>query len=594
MAQFEARNAHATFFVTGNNIGKGAIDENWRDVISKMYANGHQIASHTWSHQNLDQITSEQRFDQMVKNEMALRNIIGKYPTYMRPPYSACDTAACQADLKTLGYVVTSFDLDTDDYNQLTKEKIQTAKNNFKNGIDLAGPNGDALSISHDIHDLSANNLTGYMLDYVYNAGWTAVTVGECMNDPVENWYRDSAAGPRPSATPSSSAPVPTPTGPTSLDGKCGTASGSSCIGFVGPDGLSECCSPAGWCGRSVDYCGTGCNPLFGKCGTQPSISAPASASVSKTSAAPMPTVSLTTSTTGECGLASGFTCKGFTLDGAKAECCSEYGYCGNTEGYCGATCSPIYGNCGSSGSSSSASASASFSTSQSATPSASATVSKTESSSVSLSVSKAASASTSASVSKAVSVSTSATVSKTESSSESLSVSKAASVGSSVSVSRFASPSAPASVSKSASMTESASVSQSAVASASPSASTSVSKASSAASASTASASASATRSGATPVSVALSSAASSYASVIKQQSSYSQTASASSAVSSATVYPKENTTKVYPSTMATVAKPSSTSCTDDKVTTPTPTALPVSKDGKCGKDNGGQTCKF
>jgi hypothetical protein len=44
----------------------------------------------------------------------------------------------------------------------------------------------------------------------------------------------------------------------------------------------------------------------------------------------------------------------------------------------------------------------------------------------------------------------------------------------------------------------------------------------------------------------------------------------------------------------MATVVKPSSTSCTDDKVTTPTPTALPVSKDGKCGKDNGGQTCKF
>jgi hypothetical protein len=558
MAQFEARNAHATFFITGNNIGKGAIDENWRDVISKMYANGHQIASHTWSHQNLDQITSEQRFDQMVKNEMALRNIIGKYPTYMRPPYSACDTAACQADLKTLGYVVTSFDLDTDDYNQLTKEKIQTAKNNFKNGIDLAGPNGDALSISHDIHDLSANNLTGYMLDYVYNAGWTAVTVGECMNDPVENWYRDSAAGPRPSATPFSSAPVPTPTGPTSLDGQCGTASGSSCIGFVGPDGLSECCSPAGWCGRSVDYCGTGCNPLFGKCGTQPSISAPASASVSKTSAAPMPTVSLTISITGECGLASSFTCKGFTLDGAKAECCSEYGYCGNTEGYCGATCNPIYGNCGSSGSSSSASASASFFTSQFATPSASATVSKTESSSVSLPVSK------------------------------------AASVGSSVSVSRLASPSVPASVSKTASITDSASVSQSAVASASPSASTSVSKASSAASASTASASASTTKSGATPVSVALSSAVSSSASVIKQQSSHSQTTSASSAVSSATVYPKENTTKIYPSTMATVVKPSSTSCTDDKFTTPTPTALPVSKDGKCGKDNGGQTCKF
>jgi hypothetical protein len=36
MAQFEARGAKATFLVTGNNIGKGYIDENWADVISKM------------------------------------------------------------------------------------------------------------------------------------------------------------------------------------------------------------------------------------------------------------------------------------------------------------------------------------------------------------------------------------------------------------------------------------------------------------------------------------------------------------------------------------------------------------------------------
>lgn len=218
MAQFEAYNAKATFFITGNNLGKGSIDENWTGVIKKMYARGHQIASHTWSHQNLDQITHEQRMDQMVKNEMAIRNIIGKYPTYMRPPYSACESAACQADLKALGYVVTSFDLDTDDYNQLIREKIQISKDNFKEGIDSALPNGQRLAIGHDIHELTALNLTGYMLDYVYSNGFTAVTVGECMNDPVANWYRDSLPGVKPCPTPSSSVPVPNPTGPTSVD----------------------------------------------------------------------------------------------------------------------------------------------------------------------------------------------------------------------------------------------------------------------------------------------------------------------------------------------------------------------------------------
>lgn len=113
MKQFEARGGRATFFITGNNIGKGSIDENWAGVIKKMYDNGHQVASHTWSHQDLSAITKEEAYDQMVKNEMALRNILGRFPTYMRPPYSSCD-ADCQEVMADLGYVVSYFDLDTD------------------------------------------------------------------------------------------------------------------------------------------------------------------------------------------------------------------------------------------------------------------------------------------------------------------------------------------------------------------------------------------------------------------------------------------------------------------------------------------------
>jgi peptidoglycan/xylan/chitin deacetylase (PgdA/CDA1 family) len=116
--QFAAYGFKATFFITGINIGKGAIDDEsqpWPAVIRRMIAEGHQVASHTWSHQNLDQITSEQRYDQMVKNEMAISNIIGKFPTYMRPPYSACSAGSgCPDDMRDLGYVVSYFDLDTD------------------------------------------------------------------------------------------------------------------------------------------------------------------------------------------------------------------------------------------------------------------------------------------------------------------------------------------------------------------------------------------------------------------------------------------------------------------------------------------------
>ena len=100
------------------NNGKGAIDDAttaWPAVISRMESSGHQVASHTWSHQDLSAITKEQRYEQLVKNEMALTNILGKFPTYMRPPYSSCTVASgCQQDLADLGYVVSYFSLDTD------------------------------------------------------------------------------------------------------------------------------------------------------------------------------------------------------------------------------------------------------------------------------------------------------------------------------------------------------------------------------------------------------------------------------------------------------------------------------------------------
>jgi peptidoglycan/xylan/chitin deacetylase (PgdA/CDA1 family) len=114
--QFAAYGMQATFFVNGINLGKGAIDDEskpWSAMIRRMVAEGHQVASHTWSHQDLNTLTTQQRYDQIIKNEMAISNIIGKFPTYLRPPYNSCD-AGCMTDLRALGYVVAFFDQDTD------------------------------------------------------------------------------------------------------------------------------------------------------------------------------------------------------------------------------------------------------------------------------------------------------------------------------------------------------------------------------------------------------------------------------------------------------------------------------------------------
>jgi ribosomal protein S8 len=215
-----------------------------------MVAEGHQVASHTWSHQDLSKITEAQVYDQMVKNEMAIRNIIGKYPTYMRPPYSSCE-ATCQSVMQKLGYVVSYFDLDTDDYNQLTPVKIETAKNNFRTAVNGANPSSQSkLAIAHDIHELTALNLTVTMIETLQARGFKGVTMGECMNEPEANWYRDSTpATPGSSTTRTSTGPTSTPTGTVSTDGTCGTQGKNQiCIGSE----FGNCCSQYGYCGKSV------------------------------------------------------------------------------------------------------------------------------------------------------------------------------------------------------------------------------------------------------------------------------------------------------------------------------------------------------
>lgn len=119
-----------------------------------------------------------------------MRNIVGFFPTYMRPPYSSCN-AACEATLKDLGYHISFFNLDTDDYNNDSPTLIQNAKNNFANAVNPSNPSTNSfLVISHDIHEQTAHALTAYMLTTLQAKGYRAVTMGTCMGDPAANWYR--------------------------------------------------------------------------------------------------------------------------------------------------------------------------------------------------------------------------------------------------------------------------------------------------------------------------------------------------------------------------------------------------------------------
>lgn len=130
------------------------------------------------------------RKQQMAKNERAIANIIGKYPTYMRPPYSQCSPeSGCQADMQSLGYHRIFFDLDTQDYLNPNASEIQKSKDIVKGYLSNKTVTS-YLAIQHDILPQSVGNLTEYFFEAVRDKGWKGVTVGECLGDPKVNWYR--------------------------------------------------------------------------------------------------------------------------------------------------------------------------------------------------------------------------------------------------------------------------------------------------------------------------------------------------------------------------------------------------------------------
>jgi peptidoglycan/xylan/chitin deacetylase (PgdA/CDA1 family) len=77
----------------------------------------------------------------MLKNEAALRNIFGAIPTYMRPPYSSCTiNSGCLDDMGELGYHVTYYNVDTDDYNNDHPKYIQRSKDIFDRALAMQDP----------------------------------------------------------------------------------------------------------------------------------------------------------------------------------------------------------------------------------------------------------------------------------------------------------------------------------------------------------------------------------------------------------------------------------------------------------------------
>ncbi|KAF2794231.1 carbohydrate-binding module family 18 protein [Melanomma pulvis-pyrius CBS 109.77] len=326
--RMEAANFKATWFINGQN--KGNIYD-YNATLNRMISMGHQIGSHTWSHQDLATLTADGVRSQMTMLEDALMNILGYFPYYMRPPFLSVNQQALSV-LGDLEYNVVIGDLNTKDWDYQSQLGINTAKQLFVDGLNQ----GYTIVEAHDQEAWTHGELIDFMISTVQNRSIKTVTVGECMGQAPSEWYR-SVRAPKASGTVfSSTSPVsstssasPTSLGPGSVtpDSTCGNVQKGAGKGYICKTG--QCCSKYGNCGTTSDYCAASvCQSAFGKCDP-----------------APGPGSVTPDSTCGNIqkGAGNGYVCK-------TGQCCSKYGNCGTTVDYCGAAngCQAAFGSCAS------------------------------------------------------------------------------------------------------------------------------------------------------------------------------------------------------------------------------------------------------
>lgn len=177
------RGIKATFFVVGQCAAE------YPDIMKRIVAEGHEIASHSWSHPQLSRMAESGVTDQLQRTHDVIRQTTGVEPKTMRPPYGAFTANQRAWANHKWGYKTILWDVDPLDW------KVRNAEH-VKNEILKHTVNGSII-LSHDIHKSTIDAMPG-TLDGLLARGFKFVTVSELI-------AMDRPLPPKPKATPAPS-----------------------------------------------------------------------------------------------------------------------------------------------------------------------------------------------------------------------------------------------------------------------------------------------------------------------------------------------------------------------------------------------------
>ncbi len=193
-----ARHIKATFFVLGENVAEHP------DIIARAAREGHEIASHSWSHPNFAKMSHEDIRSQLQRTDDAITSATGKRPTLFRPPYGSITPHEKEWIHDQFGYDIILWDVDPFDWKRPGPAVVRSRI--------LKETHPGSIVLSHDIHPGTIEAMPS-TLDQLETKGFKFVTVSELIDmatpvtphpkaEPAEKAAAKAAPAPNPAASP--------------------------------------------------------------------------------------------------------------------------------------------------------------------------------------------------------------------------------------------------------------------------------------------------------------------------------------------------------------------------------------------------------
>jgi peptidoglycan/xylan/chitin deacetylase (PgdA/CDA1 family) len=124
------------------------------------------LTVNSWDHADLATLSAAAITSEMTQLEVAHTAIIGKRPTYMRPPYLSTNDLAIQT-IKGLGYVIIEVDIDSQDWAEGPIGQIDLSIQWYEGNQTAGG----TLSLNHDPYQPTADTFLPAILTYLKGKG---------------------------------------------------------------------------------------------------------------------------------------------------------------------------------------------------------------------------------------------------------------------------------------------------------------------------------------------------------------------------------------------------------------------------------------